>query len=177
MGLTKDCLKAVMPKAGMSTEEFQTVLCGVACCLNNRPIAGDPGRELIDGEVLTPAHFLMGSTFSDIAAAPEQKEFGIQRSWFHVQAVLDRFWNRACKEMVPHMQPLNKWMRPKAELAVGDIVLVIDGQDRARWPLGRIINTAKSSDGIVRTVKIRMGDKRELTRAAQSVLLLVAATA
>ena len=137
----------------------------------------DSLKEAIATLWIAYAHFLMGAKFADLASAPKQKDFGLEKAWFHIQRVLDEFWRRACKEAHAHMHTLNKWVRPRGDLQVGDVVLVLDSEDRARWPLGRIIDTRKSADGLVRTVKVRVGkERKEIVRAAQNVLLLVAAT-
>ena len=46
-------------------------------------------------------------------------------------------------------------------MELGDIVIVTDEEaPRNRWSLGRVINTEKDEDGLVRKVKVALGDRR-----------------
>ena len=175
IALVKDGMRAVTPQGGITMEQFRTFLSGVERTINNRPIGGNMGRDFLDFEPITPAHFLMGNKATDIAHMPEQEEFGPLRAWYHVQKILDDFWRRACREITPHMLPLNRWARPKKDMRPGDVVLVLDGEERASWPMGRITEVEKHPrDGLVRTVTIKLKN-RTVRRAVQGVLLLVAA--
>ena len=48
---------------------------------------------------------------------------------------------------------------PKRELTAGDVVLLVEpNAKRGEWPLGRVIETYRGGDGLIRVVKIRVGD-------------------
>ena len=47
-----------------------------------------------------------------------------------------------------------KWVRPKRNLAVGDIVLVASESHRNSWPLGRVVETFPDKIGFARRVKV-----------------------
>ena len=61
-----------------------------------------------------------------------------------------------------------------ADLAIGDVVLVLDGDDRTKWPLGRVSEVhVTERDGKVRKVTIKIHNK-EILRSTHHVLLLLA---
>ena len=75
-----------------------------------------------------------------------------------VSVANERFLN----EYVPTLQKRSKWSSEKPNLEVGDLVwLLKDYTPRGVWPVGRVLDTNISKDGLVRTVRIRTskGDK------------------
>ena len=125
-------------------------------------------------EVLTQSHFLMGDRYRDVARLPDGFAYPYKRRWFHIQDLLDTFWRRFVTNITPHFHRLNKWASDRPELQTGDVVLVLDTDDRARWPLGRVVEThATERDGRIRKVTIKVG-KQLILRSAHHVLLLLA---
>ena len=65
---------------------------------------------------------------------------------------------------------------------MGDIVIIQEEAPRAQWPLGKIVEASKDEQGLVRTVKILTGTKKQterssfIERAVQKVVLLFEAT-
>ena len=54
------------------------------------------------------------------------------------------------------LQERQKWIRPKLNIKVGDLVLVVDtSTSRNSWPLGRVVRTMPDKDGFVRRVEVR----------------------
>ena len=57
------------------------------------------------------------------------------------------------------LQVRQKWIQPKRNLAVGDIVISKESEvARNKWPLGRVVQVYPSEDGFVRKVKLPMAD-------------------
>lgn len=57
------------------------------------------------------------------------------------------------------LQVRQKWIQPKRNLAVGDIVISKESEGaRNKWPLGRVVQVYPSEDGLVRKVKLLMAD-------------------
>lgn len=53
-----------------------------------------------------------------------------------------------------------RWHRPKRNIQVGDVVMDTDEtQPRSVWRLGRVSETVTDKDGLVRRVKIILGDR------------------
>ena len=89
---------------------------------------------------------------------------------------LDQFWRRFVAEITPQFHCMNKWQRELPNLKIGDVVLVLEKDDRARWPLARITAVTKTDrDGLVRRVQIRMGGVL-VERSSQGLLLLESMT-
>jgi len=57
------------------------------------------------------------------------------------------------------LQVRQKWIQPKRNLAVGDIVISKESEGaRNKWTLGRVVQVYPSEDGFVRKVKLLMAD-------------------
>ena len=57
---------------------------------------------------------------------------------------------------MPTLQERQKWLYPKRNLKVGDLVLVKqDNTARLRWPLGLITDVYEGADGLVRSVQVK----------------------
>ena len=74
---------------------------------------------------------------------------------------------------MPLLNRRQKWIRPKRNSKVGDLVLIHDlNVPRGHWPIGRIIEAIPSpNDNLVRTVKIKTSSG-VYTRPIQKTLLL-----
>ena len=75
-------------------DEFNTLLTQVEAALNSRPytyIFSDDDNL----EILTPSHFLTGTSFNSI---PElsipQKEYSLKGRWLHLQKIFSDYWSR-----------------------------------------------------------------------------------
>ncbi len=76
-----------------------------------------------------------------------------QRWWKQVRYLINLFWTRWIKE---YLQTRQKWMERKKNLKVGDIILLMDENDRrGQWPLARVVEVFPSEDGLVRSVKVK----------------------
>ena len=63
------------------------------------------------------------------------------------------------KEFLQSLQLRQKWIRPRKNLQIGDVVIVSDEVlSRNQWKLGRIADVYVSDDGLVRKVKLAMAD-------------------
>ena len=57
------------------------------------------------------------------------------------------------------LQVKQKWVQPKRNLAVGDIVISKESEStRNKWPLGKVVQVYPSDDGYVRKVRLLMAD-------------------
>ncbi|XP_050392950.2 uncharacterized protein LOC126811404 [Patella vulgata] len=83
----------------------------------------------------------------------------IKRRWRQVQYLTDIFWKRWIHEYLPCLQERQKWLYPKRNVEIGDIVLVIDSNIRNSWALARVISVITDKGGLSRiaTVKTKSG--------------------
>ena len=92
--------------------------------MNSQPIttvSSDPN----DIEPLTPNHLLLLK--SEVALPPGlfKKEDSLsRRRWRQAQYLADLFWRRWSKEYLPLLQLRQKWVKPKRNLVVDDVVLI-----------------------------------------------------
>lgn len=171
IGTVKKTLGALVGVQILDDGRLQTLFCEVERIVNNRPITSaspDPN----DQRVLTPAHALFARGDPGPFLGSWDEGDCLRKRWRHAQLLADRFWARWLKEYLPELRNRQKeiWRRPNLEK--GDIVLVTDvDSPRNQWPLARVEKVCKSSDGIVRRVRVRTR-KGTLMRAPIKLCLL-----
>ena len=166
-------MKAVLgsPSALVGLETLRTVFAEVTSILNSRPIcpsSDDPN----DLEPLTPNHLLL--QHRNLFVPPG--DLYSHKQWRHAQFIADCFWFRWIREYVPTLQQRHKWLLNKQNLAVNDLVLVVDNTvPRSRWLLGRVTRVFPGEDLCVRTAEVKTKNSR-LVRPVTKLCLLEEAT-
>ncbi|XP_052778057.1 uncharacterized protein LOC128215412 [Mya arenaria] len=116
-------------------------------------------KEEFQSTVLTPNHFLHGQLGE---FAPEEAEdivYDHKKRWHRVQEIVNHFWKRWFKEILPAIGSRKKWFQEKDNLSVGDDVLIVDpDQPRGCWRLGRVGDTYPEVNGRVRVASVRVGE-------------------
>ena len=113
-------------------------------------------------ERLTPNHLL---SMKPKRVLPPPGEFQradvyCRKRWRRVQYFANQFWLRWRNEYLQKLQVRRKWIQPKRNLAVGDVVISKESEEaRNKWPLGRVVQVYPSEDGLVRKVKLLMADE------------------
>ena len=60
------------------------------------------------------------------------------------------------KKKKPHCEPRGKWHKERKNVAVGDIVLLVDKEtSRSKWNMGLITDVYPGQDGLVRSVQVK----------------------
>lgn len=157
----------------------RTLLYEVMSIVNSRPIT--TGNDA-DQEPLTPNHLLLMR--SDVVVPPPG-EFGdvelyTRKRWRRVQSLVELFWRRWKSEYLSALQVRSKWQHPTRNVAQGDVVLLKEGTIRNDWRRGRVVESVKSSDGLVRRVKMQVGTTTQgapllLERPVSKLVVLVEA--
>jgi len=149
-------LDALLLQQVLTDEVLQTLLCEIEAILNSRPLTY-VSSDHRDPEPLTPNHLLLlGGSVPVPRGVFKDDDLYAKRRWRQTQYLADLFWSRWRKEYLPLLQHRQRWFYPERSLSVGDVVLIADeGLPRSQWPLGRVIETHVSSDGLVRSVRIR----------------------
>ena len=170
----RKAMNAVLSKPGAAIplETLRTVFAEVTSILNSRPISpasDDPS----DMEPLTPNHLLLQRR--NLAIPPgvfAKEELYSRKQWRHAQFLANCFWSRWVLEYVPTLQQRHKWLLNKRNLAVNDLVLVVDKTvPRSRWLLGRVMKVFPGEDSRVRTAEVKTKDS-SLTRPVTKLCLL-----
>ncbi|XP_076660370.1 uncharacterized protein LOC143363708 [Halictus rubicundus] len=96
-----------------------------------------------------------------------------RRRWNLVSRLLEGFWQRWRTEYLSQLQTLPKWQRARENLAVGAVVLLKDDlAPPPKWPLGRVVEVHRGSDGRVRVAVVKTAT-RTTTRAIQRLVPLI----
>ena len=124
--------------------------------LPSRPIAG-LSNSPDDLSYLTPGHFLTGAPLLALpdASLLDRQESRLTRYQL-VQQMRDRFWQVWRLDFLNSLQKRNKWHNQRANMSVGDIVIIKnDNAPPSRWELGRITQCFPGEDGLIRVCEVR----------------------
>ena len=160
-------------KVARSEEELHTLICEVENTINSRPLtrmSEDPN----DCCVLTPNHLLQLRNPETLPPGVfTEKDAYARRRWRQVQFLANLFWKRWIAEYLPMLQTRQKWLQPKRNLQVGDIVLVVDySAPRNSWPMGRVEKVHVGNKGLVRSVTVKT-QSTTLDRPVNKLCLLL----
>ncbi|KAK0150845.1 hypothetical protein N1851_008044 [Merluccius polli] len=105
--------------------------------------------------------FVTGELAEPAAAAVFVKEdLYATKRWRRVQYLIEQFWGR-WKEYLLNISTRQKWQSPQRNLRANDIVIIKDDNlPRNHWRLGQVVETVQDSDGLVRRVKVQVGERK-----------------
>ncbi|GBO20368.1 hypothetical protein AVEN_135964-1 [Araneus ventricosus] len=153
----KSHLKRVVGNTVLTHEEFSTLVTQVEAVLNSRPlcnIASDPNDDF----VLTPAHFLVGSSLTALPD-PDLTEIPINRlnRWQLLQRLSQIFWKKWSTDYLNRLQSRVKWHKGEKIFKENEIVLVKneDNSKTRNWNLAKIINVHVGKDNSIRVVTVK----------------------
>ena len=143
----------------LDDESFRTLMKEVQAIVNSRPLALNDMSSTDSPEPLTPNHLL--TMKSKVLMPPPgnfvKEDLYLRKRWRRVQHLANEFWDRWRKEFLQALQLRKKWVKPKRNLQVGDIIMVKDENiPRNAWKLARVEEVFPSEDGLVRKVKLAM---------------------
>nr|XP_054596974.1 uncharacterized protein LOC129163443 [Nothobranchius furzeri] len=163
IGIARRILDSMLLQAGsvqLTHEILTTFLAEVTAIMNARPlvpVSTDPEHPLI----LCPAMLLTQKTHAvpPICDNISQKEM-LKSHWKRVQLLADNFWNRWRKEYLSSLQSRQKWHHKRTDIKEGDVVLLKEKQTRRNeWPMGVIVKTVPSEDGITRKAEVKVANQ------------------
>ena len=165
-------LNSLLSQQTLTEETLRTLLCEVEAVLNSRPLTA-VSHDHRDPQPLSPNDLLqLGGTAPIPAGVFGADDLYARRRWRQVQYLADVFWSRWLREYIPLLQRRQKWLHPERSLVADDVVLIADdGLPRCQWALGRVVETRLSSDGLVRSVRLRTKGK-ELWRPIAKLVYL-----
>ena len=165
IGLTKNSLRKTLGNALISLGDLRTIIVEIEAALNDRPLTY-VSSDLESLHSLTPSHLLLGyrlDSFPDISSFEE-----INDPTYNEKSILDtmslnlsiklkHFWNRWRSEYLVSLREKHKCsVGNEQSLKVGQVVIVHEDLiPRIRWNLAVITKLLYSSDGYVRSAKIR----------------------
>lgn len=155
IGSVKKVLTEIMPLRKPTDEVLRAIFIEAESIVNTRPLTF-VSLEHEDDEALTPNHFLLGSS-NGYKPPGEFDDSGLllRQNWRKAQHLANLFWQRWLKEYLPTITRRTKWFTPTKNVAIGDIVIIVDGtQPRNTWLKGRVTQTLAGKDGVVRRATV-----------------------
>ena len=77
-----------------------------------------------------------------------------------MQHLTNEFWLRWKKEFLLSLQERQKWTKPRKNLQVNDVVIIKeDDVPRNQWRVCRVVEALPDEDGLVRKVKLEVGNR------------------
>ena len=140
---------------------LRTFFYEAAAIVNSRPLTVDNLNDPDSPEPLTPNHLL---TMKPITALPPpgrfiKEDLYARKRWRRVQYLAEQFWGRWRREYLYNIATRQRWHIPRRNLKVGDIVMErTEDLPRNEWKLAKVVETITDKDGLVRRVRIRVGD-------------------
>ena len=179
IGAVRQVLNATLLLTGkrpISRDEMHTFLVEATSVVNNTPLYG-VSTNPNDASPISPASLL--TLRDDPNPAPPENfgsvdalSYGANR-WRRVQHLVDQFWIRWRKFVMQEYQSRHKWKSTKPCVCVDDCVLVRDkNKKRNEWPVGRVVVVKPSTDGLVRSVIVKI-DRTLYERAITDLVMLI----
>ena len=137
-------------------ETLLTLKAEVEKISNDRPLTS-PTSDLNDPEPLSPSKLiLLRANVCYPTGESDAIHIYWSKRWKQAQYLADIFWKRWTREYLPTLQVTQKWVRPRPNLSVGDLVLNIgENSPRGRWPKGVVQEVFPDRNGNVRQVTVR----------------------
>ena len=161
----KHHLRRIVGGVMLYYEELVTITHQISACLNSRPYLAldcqEPGGEL----PLTPGHFLVGRPLRAYPEEPAAADLSLTNRWKLCTAIVQEFWDCWAKSYLSSLQKRKKWTQPTPNIAVGDLVMMLDESNPSvhpqqkrisTWKLGRVTSVHPGSDGLVRAASVEV---------------------
>lgn len=143
----------------LNDDSLNTFMREVECIVNSRPLTCDSLNDP-DYNLITPQQLL--TTKSKIIFQPpgcfDKADLYSRKYWRRVQHLVNEFWQRWNKSYVNSLQPRQKWNSERRNMKIGDIVALSEEGIRNKWNIARIIDVYPNDDGLIRKVKIQLGN-------------------
>ncbi|XP_053686921.1 uncharacterized protein LOC128736463 [Sabethes cyaneus] len=155
-------------------EDMCTLLAQIEMCLNSRPLTPLP-NDPSDLAVLTPGHFLIGTSFQSVPERSIQHVPDNRLShWEVTQKRFQRIWSRWYPEYLQQLQSrATKGCKQPVSIEPGRIVIIKDDNlPPLQWPRGKILKTHPGKDGITRVVTLKTATSDAVIRPVAKIALL-----
>lgn len=164
-------IKSLLPSDTMPEHTLRALLTEIEFIINCRPLTSI-SLDATDDEPITPHHFLMGcagsteTSLNDVSKAEASRQ-----QWKRVQLLAKNYWDRWLHEYLPTQAKRSKWSKVVKNVKVGDIALIADDNQKAKWKKGMIIKIHTGKDGNVRSAVVKTANG-EYTRPVVKLAVL-----
>ena len=122
----KKVLSLLTQEQSLKDEALSTFLCIAEKILNDCPIT-KVNNDSNDLTALTPNMLLLDRGNTTLPPGIFTKDDNYARCWWRQANYLaDQFWKIWIKEYLPLLQKRDKWQRPRRNLKISDVVLLVD---------------------------------------------------
>ena len=170
--LVKSCKHALRKAIGeqvLTPFELYTCLLEVGNLVNQRPIGRIP-TDPDDGSYISPNDMILGRASGNVAQGPFLETRNPRHRVELVQRIVDSFWQRWTRDVLPLLTPRRKWNVDRRNVRVDDIVMLVDTNAvRSKWTIARVVEVYPGEDGKVRNVKVKTMNseyRRPVTKVA-----------
>lgn len=162
---TRSVMSSVLAQAKgrLDDSSLRTFFYEAMSIVNSRPLTTTTINDPKGAEPLTPNHLL---TMKPTIPLPPpgkfcQDDLYARKRWRRVQYLSEQFWSRWRKQYLTNINFRQRWHVPRRNVQVGDVVLVKgENTPRSEWPLAKVVETNKDDDGLVRKVKLQLGQNK-----------------
>ena len=148
-------LRKVIGEQKLTYEEMFTLLTQIEACLNSRPLYAI-SNDSSDAMPLTPGHFLIGEPLLAIPEVPITSTATPANRYKLVTQMRNHFWKIWSKDYLSNLQQLHRWRFPRANIEIGNIVLIKDEQlPPTKWALAKVEKVHYGQDGKVRVAEVK----------------------
>ena len=159
VSIMKASLSRVIGRAFLKYEELEEALLDIECFMNNRPLCYQ--EEEIEYPVLTPNLLIHGTTaqfLDEDLEAFDEKDSVTKRMKFlkTCRRQLRKRWQTEYLHALEERH--GKTVRKEEKVATKGSVVIItdDSKIKTKWQIGRIVDTIKGKDGVLRGYKIKV---------------------
>ncbi|XP_039451485.2 uncharacterized protein LOC120430439 [Culex pipiens pallens] len=152
----KDALKALHDGKKLTDEILHTVLAEAEDMVNSRPLTYIP-QESAEDEAITPNHFIRGLPAGEREEAnvPASSAEALRDNYKRSQQLADMLWQRWLKEYVPTVNQRTKWCAEQKPIEEGELVYLVDGNNRRTWIRGIVEKVIRGVDGRLAILECR----------------------
>ena len=154
----KRSLKIQVAGNVLTFSQLQFVLFEIANIINSRPIGIMTGSDTEQPSPITPNDLILGRATSSVPQGPfdTKKKRTVIKQFQFLQTIVTSWWDTWYQTVFPSLVPNYKWLQRHRNICVGDVCLIRYRNDlRATYRLGRVVETKKGDDGLVRTVVLK----------------------
>ena len=168
--LVRKLIRSISGEATLDEYDLLTPITEIERILNDRPITALPSSPE-DLSAITPGMIVSGSVANYLPPDEFIKADGYKKSWRKTQYLADLFWEKWTVQYLPLLQTRRKWLGISTNIKPDDLVLIIDESTRrGQWP--KALDVMPDDHGLVRRVRVRTADARDLVRDIRKICLL-----
>lgn len=171
----KEAMNFAYPKRVPNDELLLSMLTEVENIINSRPLTF-VSLDTESSEALSPNHFLLGNSngIKEMVNIDTDGEL-LRKSWHRLEVFGRKCWKKWLQAYIPNLVRREKWNDEVPNLAVGDIVFILDeNASKNEYKRGRILETTSSRDGRVRKAIVQTAGKMYLRPACKLAKIDVA---